>query len=326
MRATASPRGHQAPFVLVHLTIAALALVTVTVTIVNGLRAVHLDGSPARTAVIAGERVTYPVLNAAAVIVLLLAALGVAVVVVAARHGLREVRSQRRILTLLPGCGTLPGHPDVAVVDDPQPIAFCVGHLRPRVCVSTGALEALRPVELDAVLAHERHHRAARDPLRLSAARVLCRSLFFLPVLRSIDDSYAAAIELDADRAALRASGGDRGPLACALLALDASGDPAMLGIAPERVDQLTGALRPWRAPVALLFLAALGTCAVLIVDATVVSGASFRATLNFPVVSANPCILILATIPLLFASCVLAVSRRRPAAPVRSRPARLDI
>jgi len=324
MRATGTPRGHQTPFVLVHLAIAALALVTVTVMIANGVRAIHINGSSAHAAVIAGQHVTYPILNAAAGIVLLLAALGVAVVVAAARHGLREIRAQRRILTLLPGCSRLSGHPDVTVLDDPQPIAFCAGHLRPRVCVSTGALDALRPGELHAVLAHERHHRAARDPLRLSAARVLCGSLFFLPVLRSISDSYAAAVELDADRAALQASAGDHGPLARALLALTASGNPAMVGIAPERVDHLTGALRPWRAPVALLLLAALATCGVLIVDAAVVGGASFHPTLNFPVLSANPCIMTLAMIPLLCVSCALAVSRRRPATPGRSQPARL--
>ncbi len=286
-------------------------MVAVAVAIAAGVRAIHVGGSSAHSTVIAGQRLTYPVLNAAAAVVLLLAALGVAAAVVAVRLGVSEIHSQRRILALVPGTGRLPGHPDVIVVDERKPIAFCAGHVRPRVCISTGALEVLRADELDAVLAHERHHRAARDPLRLAAARVLCGSLFFLPALRPITESYAAAIELDADRAALRASGGRRAPLAAALLALSASEDRAMVGIAPERVDHLVGELPAWKAPLALLTAAVITTCAVLIVDLGVAGGASVHTTLNLPLLSSKPCVVILAAVPLLFASTALMLIKR---------------
>ncbi|MDQ6775081.1 MAG: M56 family metallopeptidase [Actinomycetota bacterium] len=302
---------HQARVLQVDLGVAGLGLVAVAVAIATGVRAIHLGGSSAHSTVVAGQRLTYPVLNAAAVVVLLLAALGVAVAVVAVRLGLSEIRSQRRILALLPASGRLPGHPDVVVVDEPKPIAFCAGHVRPRVCLSTGALEILRSEELDAVLAHERHHRAARDPLRLAAARVLCGSLFFLPALRPITASYAAAIELDADRAALRANGGRRGPLAAALVALSASEDRAMVGIAPERVDHLTGELPAWRAPLALLTAALVTTCAVLIVDLGLARGASVHTTLNLPMLSSKPCVVILAAMPLLAGSTALVLIKR---------------
>ncbi|MDQ6806386.1 MAG: M56 family metallopeptidase [Actinomycetota bacterium] len=310
MRASTA-RGDQTRLLQVDLGVAGLGVVAVVVAIATGVRAIHVGGSSAHSTVVAGQRLTYPVLNAAAIVVLLLAALGLAVAVVAVRLGLSETRSQRRILALLPRGGRLPGHPDVVVIDEAKPIAFCAGHVHPRVCLSTGALEVLRSEELDAVLAHERHHRAARDPLRLAAARVLRGSLFFLPVLRPITESYAAAIELDADRAALRANGGRRAPLAAALLALSASEDRAMVGIAPERVDHLTGELPTWRAPLALLTAALITTCAVLIVDLGVGGGASVHTTLNLPMLSSKPCVVILAAMPLLVASTALVLIKR---------------
>lgn len=314
---TGRPSGRQARVLRVDLGVAGLGLAAVAVVIANGVRAIHVGGSSAHSTVIAGQRLTYPVLNVAAVVVLLLAALGVAVLIVAVRLGLSELRSQRRILAVLPRSGELTGHPDVILVDEARPIAFCAGHVRPCVCVSTGALGVLRSDELDAVLAHERHHRAARDPLRLAAARVLCGSLFFLPVLRTITASYAAAIELDADRAALAVSGGSRAPLAAALLALSASEDRAMVGIVPERVDQLLGELPRWRAPLALLIAAAITTCAALIVDLGAAGGASAQTSLNFPGLSANPCFVLLAAVPLLFASSALVLIKRL----IRRRP-----
>ena len=52
----------------------------------------------------------------------------------------------------------------VAVVPDPQPLAFCAGLLHPRVYVSTGAFERLGEAELAAVVAHEAPSRRAPRP------------------------------------------------------------------------------------------------------------------------------------------------------------------
>lgn len=302
---------HQARLLAVELGVAGLGLATVAVAIATGVGAIRVGGSSPPSTAIAGLKLTYPVLNVAAVVVLLLAGLGVAVALVAVRLGLREAGSQRRVLALLAPSGGVPGHPDVVVVYEPKPIAFCAGHLRPRVCVTTGALAVLDSDQLDAVLAHERHHRAARDPLRLAAVRVLCGALFFLPVLRVITESYAASIELDADRAALAACRGSRAPLAAALLALSASGDPAMMGVAPERVDQLLGHVPRRRARLALLVAAVITSCAVLTVDLGVAGAASVHTSLNLPVLSSQPCIVILAALPLLFASLLVLIKRR---------------
>src|SRR2546430_1444798 len=61
--------------------------------------------------------------------------------------------------------------------------AFAVTHglLRPRILLSTGLVEALDTAELTAVLVHERHHLARRDPLRLLAAGLLAGYRWYPP-------------------------------------------------------------------------------------------------------------------------------------------------
>ena len=117
----------------------------------------------------------------------------------------------------------------VLVIPGAQPLAFCAGLLRPRVYVSTGALERLGEAELAAVVAHEAHHAARRDPLRLLVAR-------------AIGDAYSlgALPRREQALAELAAT-----PPSCAVAAWRRwrrrcwpSTRPRSL---PERVDRLTG-------------------------------------------------------------------------------------
>src|SRR3989442_1103252 len=80
-------------------------------------------------------------------------------VALAMRSALREIREQRGVLRALdPVQATeLAGH-SVMVFTHARPQAFCAGLLRPRICVSTAALERLSRVELGAVIVHEAHH------------------------------------------------------------------------------------------------------------------------------------------------------------------------
>jgi hypothetical protein len=117
----------------------------------------------------------------------------------------------------------------VLVVPNARPLAFCAGLLRPRVYVSTGALERLGEAELAAVVAHEAHHAARRDPLRILVARAI-GDAYSLGALPRREQALA---ELAADAAVVRSRGA--APLASALLAFDAK------QIAPERVDRLAG-------------------------------------------------------------------------------------
>ena len=116
----------------------------------------------------------------------------------------------------------------VTIVPDARPLAFCTGLLRPRVFVSSGALERLDEDELAAVIAHESHHAARRDPLRVLIARAIGDAYS----LRALPRREEALGELAADAAAVRSGGA--APLAAALLAF--GGDAA-----PGRVDRLVG-------------------------------------------------------------------------------------
>lgn len=103
------------------------------------------------------------------------------------------------------------------VVDGLPVPAFTLGLLRPRVYVARSLSERLSFDELTAVLAHEASHAQRRDPLRLSALRVLSCVLFWLPALRRLAADAADEAEIRADdRAAQR----DPLILASAILAL----------------------------------------------------------------------------------------------------------
>jgi Zn-dependent protease with chaperone function len=164
-------------------------------------------------------RFTYPTLNLAAALLLVLAALGVAVLSIALRSGLRQHRAYRSFLRRMDILGSLQGHHAATVIEGSTPQAFCAGFLRPAVYVSRRTLELLSEDELHVVLAHEHHHLRVRDPLRLAIARILGQALFFLPILRPLGDRYGELAEITADHAAVGDSRGREGPLASALLA-----------------------------------------------------------------------------------------------------------
>ncbi|MBV8217597.1 MAG: M56 family metallopeptidase [Solirubrobacterales bacterium] len=252
-----------------------------------------------------GLVLSYPALDRAGWLLIGPAALGATAITVAGRGAWRQRSAYRGLQDTLEVLGQLDGRPAVKVIAGSRPEAFCAGYLRPRVYISRGALELLTEAELEAVLAHEHHHRKVRDPLRFTFGRILSQALFFVPVMRSLRDRYADLAELNADRAAVRASAGRQSPLASALLVFDASAPPGASGISPERVDSLLGQPPRWRLPMWLLAasLAALSTLALLIWQAS--GPASVRATFNLPFLSAHPCVVMVTLLPLLV--CVAA-------------------
>jgi len=86
------------------------------------------------------------------------------------------------------------------VVADTRPFAACVGLWRPAVYVSSGLLDALTPLQVRAVLAHEESHRLRRDPLRLYACRSLNRVLPTIPWVAELTDRIQLRAEIQADR------------------------------------------------------------------------------------------------------------------------------
>ncbi len=88
------------------------------------------------------------------------------------------------------------------VVADSRPYAVCVGLWRPTICVSSGLLDLLTPMQLRAVLAHEEMHRLRRDPLRLHICQRLQCYLPMVPWLAELPNRVQLRAEIQADRAA----------------------------------------------------------------------------------------------------------------------------
>lgn len=215
----------------------AVALAAVAV----AARAVSLT-TPSAAQMLAACRSWMTSLPPGSLLVLALGALGIAALVRTLLAAIRIQRSTRSYLCRLQICDAGDGT-RVRVVGDPAPLAFCAGLVQPSVYISTGALQQLSDAELGAVLAHEAHHAARRDPLRLLCARALEEGLFFLPALRRMGKRCATAAELAADEAAVRAGGPQS--LASAMLTFGETGDPAVVGVSTERIDHLLGASPP---------------------------------------------------------------------------------
>jgi len=213
----------------------------------------------------------------------LLALAGAARVAVSAARGGRAVRrllgsAGRPVPPQVAGAAAELGIADrVDAVAAAEPFAVTHGLVRPRILVSTGLVATLGAAELVAVLRHERHHLARRDPLRLLATRLLAGYGWYLPVLGWCAERLALRRELAADRAAT-AGAGPAG-LAGALLKLaDASAPAAAAAVNPHgslwaRIAQLEGRarvrrprlglLRAGTSVAALLALAVAGGCCV---------------------------------------------------------------
>lgn len=196
-------------------------MTTGVVAVVGTVSAIRIDPAAAHQIRVAGQALSYPAMNVASVLVLSIAAVGAGSLARMGRSWWRIMAEHRRFLTRLEAAAI-----GVRTVDvDGAPVvlhgfacdraeAFCAGFLRPRIYISTWALDVLDERELAAVAAHERQHQRARDPLRGLVARLLARGLFFLPVLGRLLRSGELLAEIDADSVALRTLGCDGAPLA----------------------------------------------------------------------------------------------------------------
>jgi Zn-dependent protease with chaperone function len=295
----------------VNVVLAVLAFASVLLILTRLLESWRIGGGRTPDAVLLGQRLSYPTANAGAITVAVLALLGLIVLSAVVYAGARELRADARFRRAIARRtrGSVQG---ALVVDEVRPQAFCAGLLRPRVYVSRGALEILSDAELAAVLAHERHHAAQRDPLRLTSARLLAAGLFFVPPLRRAVERQHSLAEIGADEAAVGAAGGDRAPLASAMLTFSEASGGAGAGLAPERVDHLVGEGYRWRLPVVLVLV--ISFCLAFVVTAAVLAAETARgsATLAPPLVSARPCVVMLALIPACLAAAGLLFVRAR--------------
>ncbi|HEY3868849.1 MAG TPA: M56 family metallopeptidase [Actinocrinis sp.] len=148
----------------------------------------------------------------------------------------RDLRRQRVAVDLL----AHPGANGLRVLDYPEPLAYCLPGPRPRIVITGGAIAALPPDELTAVLAHERAHALGRHELVIQPFVAWQRALPFLAPARQATAAVAELVEMLADDAAAKATS----PRTVArALARVGSGRPPGGGTAPGRRTGTGGGL-----------------------------------------------------------------------------------
>ncbi len=108
----------------------------------------------------------------------------------------------------------------VRILADPAPVAFVSGLFRPRIYLSPSLIDILDDRELRGVLLHEGHHRTTLAPLRSLVLEAWRHTLGWLPPVRRALLARLAALEIEADAAAV-AEGVRPATLASALLKCD---------------------------------------------------------------------------------------------------------
>ena len=102
----------------------------------------------------------------------------------------------------------LVGRPEPALgavlVEHAQPVVYCVAGPHPTVVMTTAALRALDPGQVDAVLAHERAHLACHHHRFLAIARIGQQMFPFIPLMRDAAGQVARLVEMHADDAVRR--------------------------------------------------------------------------------------------------------------------------
>jgi hypothetical protein len=140
---------------------------------------------------------------------------------------------------------------------------------------------------------------------------VLARALVFVPGLGELHRQQVALAELSADECAIAAAPANRAALARAMLSFAEHSRPDdPTGLDPERVDHLLGDPPAWRFPLFLSVVAVtvLGLLAAVGLLAGRVAAGS--ATLAPPFLSRQPCVVMLAVIPVLVILIALALGR----------------
>jgi Zn-dependent protease with chaperone function len=147
----------------------------------------------------------------------------------------RDLRRQRIAVDLL-GRADADG---VLVLDHPEPLAYCLPGPHPRIVITDGALAALPPDELAAVLAHERAHAKGRHELVIQPFVAWQSALPFLAPAHRATAAVAELVEMLADDAAAEAT--SRLTVARALARVGAGRPPGIPAAVPRMGSGTTG-------------------------------------------------------------------------------------
>jgi beta-lactamase regulating signal transducer with metallopeptidase domain len=110
----------------------------------------------------------------------------------------------------------------MVILDHDAPAVYCLASGRNQIVVSAGALAALTPEQIRAVLAHERAHLHCRHHAMLILTAGLARAFPKVPLLAQAQGQLGVLAEIAADDAAVR--GHRRDDLAAALVILAGAG------------------------------------------------------------------------------------------------------
>ncbi len=188
----------------------------------------------------------------------LLAGVGLAVhlLTVLGRTTARTLAARRRHRDLLDVLATpWPAVPGAHVLDHPVPVAYCLPGRRSRLVLSAGAVHALDPAQVAAVLAHERAHLRERHDLVVLPFVAWGATAPFVRGMVCAQVAVAALVEMRADDvAAARTAPAE---LACALWAVGGAGPAAAVGSFTTALDRrlvrITAPPAPLPAPVRVL-------------------------------------------------------------------------
>ncbi|SFR78928.1 Peptidase family M48 [Agromyces sp. CF514] len=147
----------------------------------------------------------------------------------------RERRRQHQLVALLGD--PMPGVPRTRVLAHPEPLAYCVPGIRTATVITDGLVDALRPEELAAVIAHERAHLDQFHHLVLLSFRAWHSALPWFPIANRAERAVALLTEMLADDVARREVGDPT--LYSAMVLVGTSGEPGAYadsgGVAPDR-------------------------------------------------------------------------------------------
>ncbi|WCK53265.1 M56 family metallopeptidase [Aneurinibacillus sp. Ricciae_BoGa-3] len=98
-------------------------------------------------------------------------------------------------------------HQIITVINHKVPFAFTMGLIQPKVMLSTGLLNLLKKEEVEAVIHHEFYHKKHRDPLKTFLLSLFASVLWFIPILRWLQQRYKMIREVLADDHAINTMG-----------------------------------------------------------------------------------------------------------------------
>jgi Zn-dependent protease with chaperone function len=161
----------------------------------------------------------------------------------------RGRRGRREHAALVATTGRPGPERGVAILDHDAPAVYCLPRGRNQIVVSAGALAALTPGQIRAVLAHERAHLRYRHHMLLALVTGLGRAFPHVPLLGQAQPQLGVLAEMAADDDAMRRC--RRDDLAAALVVLAGAGarPAALTAGGPAAVARLHRMLDPPQHP-----------------------------------------------------------------------------